>query len=115
MHDNTALLIVDVQIGMFDESDPVHDGDKLLATLGTLISRARTAGIPIVYVQHEGASRPLHPGSPGWPIHPSIAPTDRDLVIRKRNPDSFQEAVLQQELGARGIRHLVVAGIQTEY
>ena len=116
MHNNTALMIIDVQSGMFDDSDPVYKGNELLATVGALISRARTAGISVIYIQHDGGdNHPLRPDKPGWPIHAAIAPTQDDLVIRKRHPDSFQETSLQHELETRGIKHLVVAGIQTQY
>lgn len=116
MQSSTALLVIDVQLGMFEESDPVHRGDELLATINDLITRARAAGIAVIYVQHSGGDdHLLEPGSPGWPIHPAIVPAKGDLVIHKRHPDSFQETDLQHELEIRGIRHLIVAGIQTEY
>jgi nicotinamidase-related amidase len=116
MPSDTALLIIDVQLGMFAENEPVYNSGALLATLGDLIARARVAGIPIIYVQHSGGeNHPLKPGSPGWPIHLAIAPADGELIVHKRHPDSFQETNLQYELEKRGIKHLIVAGIQTEY
>jgi nicotinamidase-related amidase len=117
-----ALLVIDVQLGMYEESDPVYHGEELLETIGGLIVKARAAGVPVIYVQHSGSEgHPLHPQAPGWPIHPAIAPASApdggggELVIHKRDPDSFQGTDLQSELEARGIKHLVVAGIQTEY
>jgi nicotinamidase-related amidase len=116
MPGDAALLMIDVQLGMFAESDPVCNGEVLLTTISDLIARARTASIPIIYVQHSGGENHLlHPSAPGWPIHPAIAPAERDLVIHKHHPDSFQETNLQHELEQRGIKHLIVAGIQTEY
>ncbi len=116
MPNDTALMIIDVQLGMFDESDPVYKGSELLATLGTLIGQARASGVPVIYIQHDGGeNHPLRPDKPGWPIHPAVAPTQGDVVVRKRHPDSFQETTLQHELETRGIKRLIVAGIQTEY
>lgn len=116
MENNTALLIVDVQLGMFDDSNPVHNGDVLLTTIGNLITKARMVGIPVIFVQHSGGENHLlRPDRPGWPIHPAVAPTNGELVIHKRHPDSFQETNLQHKLEAQGIRRLIVAGIQTEY
>jgi nicotinamidase-related amidase len=113
---DTALLIIDVQLGMFEESDPVYRGDELLATINDLIARARDAGVPVIYVQHSGGDgHLLEPGSPGWPIHPAIAPARGELIVHKRHPDSFQETALQHELEIRRVRRLIVAGIQTEY
>ena len=116
MSGDTALLIVDVQLGMFEDSDPVYRGDVLLATISDLIARARVAGLPVIHIQHcGGENHPLKPDAPGWPIHPAVAPAEGDLVIHKRHPDSFQETDLQHELETRGIKHLIVTGIQTEY
>lgn len=116
MEDSTALLIVDVQLGMFDDSDPVYHGDVLLTAIGHLITKARKVGIPVIYVQHSGGENHLlRPDGPGWPIHPAVAPTNGELVIHKRHPDSFQETDLQHELEVQEIRRLIVAGIQTEY
>ncbi len=116
MQSNTALLIIDVQMGMFEESDPVYRGDELLATIGDLLSRARSSALPVIYVQHSGGDgHPLEASSSGWPIHPAIAPDKGELVIHKHHPDSFQETDLQQQLEKRGLKHLIVAGIQTEY
>src|SRR5262245_52137198 len=115
MPTDTALLIIDVQKGMFSEDDPVYDGENLLTKLNTLITQARAAGTPVIYVQHNGSSGdPLEPGTEGWPIHPAIEPADGEPVVGKWTPDSFHETSLQQELEARGIKKLVIAGIQTE-
>lgn len=115
MNTNKALLIIDVQASMFDESDPVYEGQQLLARLQKLISSARTSGVQLVYVQHnEGPGQPLEPGTPGWEIHPAIAPEEGDIVVQKRKPDAFQETDLQQRLAEQGIKELILAGIQTE-
>ena len=37
MSGDTALVIIDVQMGMFDQDDPVHNGEQLLQILSDLI------------------------------------------------------------------------------
>ena len=116
MKPDTALIIIDVQVGMFMEEFPVYRGKELLEKIQGLIGRARAAGVPVIYVQHDGQGEdPLRPDLPGWPIHPAIAPLDGELVVRKLHPDAFQDTPLQSELERRGIRSLVAAGIQTEF
>ncbi|HLZ62853.1 MAG TPA: cysteine hydrolase family protein [Ktedonosporobacter sp.] len=113
---DTALLVIDVQVGMFAEDDPVYQGNQLLATISNLIEKARQAEIPVIYIQH-GSKRKGHPveeGTAGWQLHPAIAPQEGDAVVRKRMPDSFYETSLQEELVARGIKKLVITGIQTD-
>jgi nicotinamidase-related amidase len=115
MAENTALLVVDVQVDMFGEQDPVYEGARLLDRIGSLIAKARVAGVPVVYIQHnEPPAGTLVKGKPGWFIHPAIAPQAGDRVVQKHHPDSFQETELQQVLEAGGIRKLVVTGIQSD-
>jgi nicotinamidase-related amidase len=111
----SALVVIDMQVVMFDESDPVYKGDALLTTVQTLIKQARTAGVPVIFVRHDDGpgGAPAH-GTPGWDVHPGIAPLPDDIIIDKRTPDSFHETPLQQELGRRGISNLILTGIQTE-
>jgi nicotinamidase-related amidase len=116
MSDGMALLVIDVQVGNFDEAAPVHGGSELLSTIGGLIARARAVGTPVIYVQHCGPKGAIdQPGAPGWEIHPEIAPAEGDAVIQKHHPDAFQDTNLAHELKSKGVDKLVLAGIQTEY
>src|SRR5450759_459897 len=54
MNNRTALLIIDAQVNMFAPENPVYASEMLLKTLGSLIGRARSANIPIIYVQNNG-------------------------------------------------------------
>ncbi len=116
MAGRTALVIIDVQLGMFDASEepPVPGGERLLENIRSLIDEAREAGDPVIYVQHCEAGGTLVEGTEGWKIHPSIAPLEGDLVVKKRTPDSFLDTVLREELGSRNIEDLVLTGLQTE-
>lgn len=115
MSKNSAFLVIDVQEGMFDEAYPVYAGDLLLARIGVLIANARSREVPVIYIQHnEGPGEPLATNTPGWKVHSAIAPTDGDLTIQKRTPDSFYETNLQDELTKLGVHRLVVTGMQTE-
>jgi nicotinamidase-related amidase len=112
----TALLIIDMQLGNFHGPDPVPGGENLLATVQRLIARARGPVVPIFYVQNTGRTGdPDEIGTPGWEIHPTIAPKEGDVVIAKETPDAFHETTLHQELNSQGIERLVIAGLQTEY
>ena len=115
MNANTALLIIDVQVGII-EGFGAYRGREVLQQINDMRSKARAANVPIIYVQHNGEKgHPLEPGTKGWLIHPEIDPEEGELVIRKRASDSFFETTLQRELDARGIKHLVIAGCMTEY
>ena len=114
MAQDTALLIIDMQVGLVEWA---YQKDEVLARLKALIARARAASIPVIYIQHDGhkPAHPLYPSKPGWQIHPDIAPQPGDLVLRKTASDSFWGTSLQQELEARGIKRVLVTGMMTEF
>jgi nicotinamidase-related amidase len=115
MSGGIALLVIDVQVGIIDGLR-AFKGRDVLDRIAELLSRARGARIPVLYVQHDGeAGDVLETGSLGWQIHPAIAPAYGEPVIRKKASDSFFETTLKRELDARGIGRLVIAGCQTEY
>ncbi|MBB4826353.1 nicotinamidase-related amidase [Sporosarcina luteola] len=110
-----ALVIIDVQRGMFQKDNVVYKGENLLRNIKDLISRARSTETPIFYIQHNApAGKPLEYGTEGWEIHPEIVPSNQDIIIQKRTPDSFFNTSLDDELKEKGIEHLVITGIQTE-
>jgi nicotinamidase-related amidase len=114
---NAALLIIDMQEGLFlDRENPIYEEKRLLETIGDLIGRAHSAGVPVFFIQQWGEKgHILEAGTPAWQIHHEIRPSDGDIIIRKHTPDSFHETNLQNELDVRGIRKLVITGIHTAY
>jgi len=112
---SSALLIVDVQIGLV-ELMPAELQRSVLPKIKTLLTKARASRIPVIFIQHDGAEgHPLETHTEGWKVCPSLQPVDGECVIRKRESDSFFGTTLQQELEKRGIAHLIVAGAMTEY
>jgi nicotinamidase-related amidase len=111
----SALMIVDVQQGMFAVSPPIHRGDEIVRRIAGLLGRARAEGRPVVHVQHDGgAGHVLAKGSAGWPHHPLVAPRPGEIVVEKRHSSSFHDTDLHRRLGDAGIDRLVIAGMQTE-
>ena len=114
-NNSSALLIIDVQIGLVELMSAEVQGRALLK-IKALLTEARASGIPVIYIQHDGAEgHPLETRTEGWQLYPSLKPADGECVIRKRESDSFFGTTLQQELEKRGIAHLIVAGAMTEY
>lgn len=111
MNTDTALVVIDVQVGIVGEA---YRRDEVLENINLLLSRARTSGTPVIYVQHNEPGG-LEPGEPLWSIHPAVAPRDGEPIIQKKAPDSFYETHLQAELEALGVKHLVITGCQTQY
>jgi len=113
---NIALLVIDMQLGNFEGSDAVYDGENLLSKVERLISKARDEDVSIFYLQNKGSKGdPDEIGTPGWEIHPTILPKEGDIVIEKETPDAFHKTTLHSKLKSKGIEKLVIAGLQTEY
>lgn len=115
--DQPALLIIDLQVGMFDgvRIAPIHAGEALLTRVQTLLAKVRQAGTPVIYVRHSARpGRPLDPTTPQWQIHPAIAPLPTETIVDKRTPDAFLDTTLLDTLTASGTKRLVVVGAQTE-
>lgn len=113
MSKDTALVIIDVQVGLMASA---YNGDEILDHINTLIAKARASRTPVIYVQHDGPEgHGLAVGTSKWQIHPAIAPQEGDLIVHKRTSDSFFETSLQQEMETRGIKHMVVVGGQSDY
>jgi nicotinamidase-related amidase len=116
MGPDTALVVIDVQAGLFAEPEPVFQGADLLLHINHLLAKARSAGVPVVYLQHwsKREDSPRQHGTRAWQIHPAVAPQPGEVVIEKRTPDAFAETTLHQELQTHGIKKLIMTGIQTE-
>jgi nicotinamidase-related amidase len=106
---NTALLIVDVQNGVMAGA---HDRDPVVANIGTLVDKARSRGVPVVWVQHSDDQ--LARGSDEWLLVPELKRNEREPLVEKNYPDAFEETDLESVLAGLGVGELVVAGAQTD-
>lgn len=112
---NRALLIIDMQVCHFPPDDLPHHAQEVLEVDRGLIDRARAKGVPVIFVQHCGAKGgEYEPGTPGWQMHPLLAPREGETVVRKWHPDSFQDTDLRAVLITMGVEKLIVAGMQSE-
>lgn len=113
----SALLIVDMQVGLFHGPERPYQHQRLLATINQLIDRARTAGVPIMAARHSGpAGSPIEPGSALWQLLPELAvDSTSDWVFDKTRPSCFLATGLAERLAAEGIDQLVIAGMKTQY
>ncbi len=129
IHSHTALLVMDMQVGIVKRFAQTGD---LLTLTSTTINAARAASIPVIYVVV--AFRPGYPeisprnksfsvikqqqSSSSAPmitpeIPPAIAPLPTDIVVTKRRVSAFRGSDLEVVLRAQGISHLVLCGIAT--
>jgi nicotinamidase-related amidase len=112
MSTTTALLVIDVQVGLIARENPVYQAGTILERIAGLIAAARAAGTPVIYVQDKDVGGV---GTPEWQVHPIVAPLPSELAVPKAWSDSFYETMLSEELQARGVSQLVIVGMKTDY
>ncbi|MFD4880631.1 cysteine hydrolase family protein [Streptomyces sp. NPDC058420] len=106
---HTALLLIDVQVGVVAEA---YARDAVVATIAGLVDRARAASVPVVWVQHFDDNVPQ--GSEAWQYVPELTRRDPEPLVPKSYPDSFEDTSLEQVLAEARVGHLVVAGASTD-
>ena len=112
-----ALLIIDMQTGLYDGPEKPFERERVLATLNLLIQRARHAGAPIFFACHTGpAGSPIEAGSPLWQLwHELEVDESRDHLFNKTRPSCFLGTNLEQQLRAAQVKDLVIAGMKTQF
>lgn len=116
---NAALLLVDVQRG-FDEREywgGARNNPQAEARVADLLAAWRETGRPVVHVRHASTSpeSPLRPDRPGHAFKPEAAPLPGEPVVTKSVNSAFIGTGLEDDLRARGIGTLVVAGLVTNH
>ncbi|MCU1587110.1 MAG: isochorismatase [Frankiales bacterium] len=106
---HSALLVVDVQNGVVAGSP---NRDEVIANISTLVRKARTAGTPVIWVQHHDDD--LTTGSDGWQYVPELQRSDSEPLVHKEWGDSFEETELEDILAQHKVGKLIVTGAQTD-
>jgi len=106
---NTALLVIDVQN---DVVKAAHNRDGVVATIASLVDKARAGGTPVVWVQHNDDN--LRRDSDGWQYVPELTRSPDEPLVHKSYGDSFEATDLEDVLAERKVGRLVVTGAQTD-
>src|SRR3954468_8252624 len=107
-----ALVVIDMQTALVPV---VWCGDELAERLGRLVEQARSAGVPVIYLQQDGPpDSGFAPHQPGWELDARVQSGDDELVIRKTATNGFRTE-LERELHDRSIEALVVAGVASDF
>ena len=111
-----ALLILDMQVGLFHGPDKPWAGDALLDTLNSLLSKARKAGAPVFLARHVGPpGSPIEPASPLTQLVQELRLQGDEVIFEKIRPNAFAMTDLAVRLKACGSQGVVIAGMKTQY
>ena len=111
----TALLIIDVQQALCTGEEECFEINRVIENINHMSIRARIAGVPVVFIQHEETDGPLVHNSAGWQLAEGLETEPEDIRVRKTTPDSFYQTHLQKLLQKEEIERLIICGLQTDY
>jgi len=106
----TVLVIVDVQVRVMAEA---WEAPRVIANIARAVERARSQGVPVLWVQHENDGMPH--GSPQWQWVPELKPAPGEPRIYKRYNSGFEETTLDAELARLGATHITLAGAESNW
>ncbi len=103
MDESMAILLLRARTDLLHDAT-LHDAAGLRARLAQLLAQARAASLPVIYAQYRGEV-----------VDAALGTQDGELVLPWEGAHPFVETWLALELAARGIRHLLLAGLYTEW
>ncbi|MEJ2861103.1 cysteine hydrolase family protein [Actinomycetospora flava] len=110
----SALVMIDLQNTYTRGVMALENVEPAIDEAAALLDRARSAGIPIIHVQHDaGEGTPYDVRAEIGAIVDRVAPRDGEHVIVKNFPNSFVGTDLEDHLRSRSASNLVLAGFMT--
>jgi nicotinamidase-related amidase len=111
---DSTLVLIDCQNTYTYGVMELEGVQAALDEAAVLLDRARSAGIPVIHVQHSDGPGSLYDvdGESGA-IVARVAPRDGEPVVVKQFPNSFVQTDLEERLKAVGASNLVIAGFMT--
>ena len=111
---DSALVLIDCQNTYTQGVMELEGVQAALDETAALLDRARTAGIPVIHIQHDDGPGSLYDiGADIGAIVDRVAPRGDEPVIVKQFPNSFVQTDLDERLTALGASSLVLAGFMT--
>ena len=125
-----ALVVIDIQKGIIamDRTLEPYTGSQVVVNVSKLVRRFRGLGMPVflVHVTSTNGKDMLHPitdQQPQWSSSQrpadwaefveEIGPTEKDIVITKRQWGAFYGTELDLQLRRRSIDTIVLCGVST--
>ncbi|MDS7968333.1 isochorismatase family protein [Acinetobacter sp. V117_2] len=108
-----ALIVVDVQKAFVLGNEAVPAAEQLLSSINILLSKARLARAPVIFLQNDGALDTVdEPFQWGWELF--FPPQQGEIVLRKVNDNGFDGTPLQQILNESRVQTFAICGVLSE-
>lgn len=111
---DSALILIDCQNTYTRGVMELEGVQAALDEVAVLLDRARTAGIPVIHIQHDDGPGSLYDidGESGS-IVAQVAPRTGESVVVKNYPNAFVQTDLDAQLKSIDASNLVLAGFMT--
>jgi len=123
------LLVMDYQNGIVNR---IPNVEPIITHMTETLTQVRAAGLAVGYVRvamtdeefaavpatnksfsAAAATRAMHADAPETQVIDAVKPQPDDIVVRKRRVGAFSTTDLHEQLQARGITTLILAGFST--
>jgi nicotinamidase-related amidase len=112
---STAVLVIDVQQGLCEGDGAAFDCVGTIERINQVTAKARLAGAPVIFIQHESTDGYLEFNSAAWQLAKGLTVGASDQRVRKTTPDAFLRTQLHSLLLSYNITELVMCGMHTEF
>ncbi|WP_106639510.1 cysteine hydrolase family protein [Allosphingosinicella vermicomposti] len=114
---NTALLVVDMQIGFDHPAWGPRNNPDAETKVAALIAAWRDVGAPVIHVHHDSPHPTglLRPGTPGNAPKPETQPRDDERLYRKTVNSAFIGTSLEADLRRQSVDTLAIVGLTTNH
>ena len=111
-----VLLVIDMQVGLFESSTPRYDAQGVVQRINNVAEAVRATGGNVIFIQHDDqAGSVLEPHTKGWELLPSLEQAGEDFLVRKQACDAFYETELGNILDAHDPKPLIITGCATDF
>ncbi|MCB2308060.1 cysteine hydrolase [Clostridium estertheticum] len=109
-----ALLVIDFQNALVLAKP--FAVEEVISNIKKLVKTCREGNVEVIYIQHnDKVGDELEPNSEGWKIYGEVSPNINEKVITKNYNSAFKETILKKYLDNKGVKQLIITGMQTEY
>jgi nicotinamidase-related amidase len=110
----STLILIDCQNTYTRGVMELEGVQAALDEAAALLERARSAGIPVIHIQHDDGPDSLYDitGESGA-IVPRVAPRDGEPVVVKNYPNAFVQTDFDERLKSVNAQNLIIVGFMT--
>ncbi|PXX89615.1 cysteine hydrolase [Marinobacter vulgaris] len=110
----SALIMIDCQNTYREGIMKLEGVEEALEEARKLLEKARAEGVPVFHIRHDsGPGSPYDVNDRIGAIADIVAPKEGEPVITKNFPNSFVQTDLDEQLKAKGVKNIILAGFMT--